>query len=346
MGRDTVVVGGLALVLLAGCAGDGNDTGASGQPSAPGGSPSASAPGGDDGGNGSLYVSDTRTDRKTMTRYPIGADGGLGEPVVVVDTEADQLTFPGVVDGIGDLVLTGTFTEYWTSELQRRDAGTGEVRDTLTVDRWCGGEALTYNACALLDDTRLAHTSDLGGDGLPEGTITISSLADGSTEQTLGPYTGLGQVLGTSDPEVLLITILGAPWGDPPEPQPGEVQQLDVTTGQTTTIGSYEKGWYPICPIGTDSVLGFAPDGSGMVSVVGSATIGAVSWAPEESPLGCSADGRFLYLQTIPQPPGDAIEDTEPPNAPTTVERITLADGSRENVATLDPGTWAEQLTR
>jgi hypothetical protein len=346
MGRYQVVVGGLALVLLAGCASDGGDSGASGEPSGPGGSPSTSAPGGAGAGNGSLYVSQFQTDAKTITRYPIGADGGLGEPVVVVDTAADQITFPGVVDGIGDTVLTGTFEQYWTTELQQRDAATGAVRATLDVERWCGGEGLTYNACALLDDTTLAHTSELGGEGASEGTIEVSSVADGSTSTTLGPFTGLSQVLGTSDPEVLLITVLSQPQGDPPEPQPGEVQRLDVTTGATSPVGSFEQGWYPICPLGTDSVLGYAPDGSGMVAVVGSATIGDISWAPEEAPLGCSADGQYLYVQAIPQPPGEQVEDTEAPDAPTTIDRITLADGARETVATLAPGTWAEQLTR
>jgi hypothetical protein len=155
-------------------------------------------------------------------------------------------------------------------------------------------------------------------------------------------------VLGTGDPGTLLITVLSEPQGNPPEPRAGEVRRLDVATGQAQAIGTFDAGWYPICPLGTDAVLGFAPDGSSGPSVVGEAAapLGELAWEADETPLGCSADGLFLYLQTIPQPPGEQDEDTEAPDAPTTIDRITLADGSRETVATLEPGLWAEQLTR
>jgi hypothetical protein len=345
MGRHAhVVVGGLALLLLAGCATDepAGDDGTTGPASSP---PPASSPAAG-AGNGSIYVSTFATDRKTITRYPIAADGSLGEPVTVLDTEADQITFPGVVDGLGETLVTGTFTSYWTTALQRREAATGTLLDERDVDRWCGGEGLTYNACALLDDTRLARTSDLGGDAPAEGTITVSSLADGSDLEALDPIGGLSQILGTSEPDTLLITVLDEPQGDPPEPRSGEVRRLDVASGQAEPIGTFDAGWYPICPLGTDSLLGFSPDGSTGPVVVGPATIGDVTWEAEETPLGCSADGQFLYLQTIPQPPGEQAEDTESPDAPTTIDRITLADGARETVAALEPGVWAEQLTR
>jgi hypothetical protein len=343
MGRYRhVVVGGLALLLLAGCADEGGDTAASSPAptSAPASSPAATA------GNGSIYVSAFATDSKAITRYPIAADGSLGAPVLVLEADADQETVPGVVDGLGGTLVTGTFTQYWTTSIARRDAATGAVLDERDVARWCGGEGLTYNACALLNDTVLARTSELGGNGPTEGTITLSSLADGADLDTLDPIEGLSQLLGTSDPGTLLITVLDEPQGDPPEPRAGEVRRLDVATGQAETIGTFEAGWYPICPLGTDAVLGFAPDGSSGPAVVGEATVGDLAWEADETPLGCSADGQFLYLQTIPQPPGEQTEDTEAPGAPTTIDRITLADGSRETVATLEPGIWAEQLTR
>jgi hypothetical protein len=350
MVRHRLVIGGLVggLALLAGCASDAGDTAATPSAPSPGGATASAsgsaAPG--SGGNGSIYVSSTTEGSKVITRYPIAADGSLGSPIEVVNEAADAETFPAVVDGLGNSLLTGTFTEYWTTEVQQRDATTGAVSTTVPGKRWCGGEGLTYNACVLLDDATLARTSELGGEGLREGTIDLTALADGSTTKTLGPYEGLSSVLGSGDPNVLFLTISTEPQVDPPEPQPGTVQRLDVSTGTATELGSYPTGWYPICPIGTDSVLGYPPDGSGAPSVVGPATIGELSWDDKDTPLGCSADGRYLYLQQIPQPPTETEDDTTPPNPSTSIDRITVADGTRTPVATLDPGVWAEQVTR
>jgi hypothetical protein len=51
-------------------------------------------------------------------------------------------------------------------------------------------------------------------------------------------------------------------------------------------------------------------------------------------------------VQRIPQPPTEEVEDTEPPNPSTALERISLADGSRSSVLTLAPGEVAGPVTR
>jgi hypothetical protein len=106
-------------------------------------------------------------------------------------------------------------------------------------------------------------------------------------------------------------------------------------------------GWVPLCAIGADSVLGFpGADPTGSAVVVGPATVADVTWEQQDWIVGCSADGRYLYVQRIPQPPGEEVEDTEPPNPPTALERISLADGSRSAVLTLAPGEVAGPVTR
>jgi hypothetical protein len=125
------------------------------------------------------------------------------------------------------------------------------------------------------------------------------------------------------------------------------VYRLDVSDGLTKELGGSPTGWVPLCPIGAASVLGFTSEGAAYsAAVVGSATVGAVTWDQQDLVAGCSADGQFLYLQRIPQPPTEETEDTEPPNPATALERISLADGTRSEVLTLAPGEIAGPVTR
>jgi len=341
MVRRTTVVLGMGLVLVAGCS-SGSDAAA----------PSASTTAAQVGaaGNGTLYTSlwDTTAGTLTITGHPIGADGSLGAAAPLLSDPADDTTFPGVVDGVGDATVTGSFTDYWTTDVEVRVDGqvTGEV----AAPRWCGGEGLTYTPCALLDSTRLARTTELGrdpetGDGPSEGSVLVSSLADGSTIAEYGPFADLSMMLGTGTPdEVLLVTTPAQSAEDPGVPS--TVMVLDVTDGSTTEVGDSPVGWAPLCPIGADSVLGFTMLDAPTAAVVGPAPVGAITWDQQDSVVGCSADGRFMFVQRIPQPPTEEVEDTEPPNPSTTVERITLADGSRSEVLVLPPGELAGPITR
>lgn len=337
---NRILVGATALLLAAGCASSDDTPAASSSPSSSAAQPTA-AP---DAGNGWAFAS-RWDDDVTITGYPIGADGSVGDGVTVLTGPADDTTYPGVVDGIGQAILTGTFEDFWTRDLAVRSAATGEAVSELDVPQWCGGEGLGYNICVLLDDVRVARTSDLGGEQSVEGTLTISSLQDGSTLDEFGPYPGLTMVLGTSDADTLLLVTVDSP-GDPESNSPGDVLALDLTSGTTTAIGEAPADWAPLCAIGTDSVLGFTFGTPPRAVAVGPAQVGEVEWSEDEDPIGCSADGRFLYVQHFPQPPGEEMEDTEPPNPPTTLDRITLADGTREAVLTLDPLVGAGPITR
>jgi hypothetical protein len=338
------LLGGLAVLLLAGCASGSASPDESASASSP---PSESASAPVPGSNGSVFVATWSDSGKSIMRYPINADGTVGEGVELVAVQdASNTEFPAVVDGVGDVVSTGTFSDYWTTDIQVRDATSGEVNQEIEAPRWCGGEGLTYNPCAQLDATRIARTSDLGGEGLLDSTIYISSLTDGSDLAELGPYTGLSSILGTTDPGALIILTTTTPNQDPPDPQPGTVQRLDVDSGDVTEIGEYPEAWAPLCAIGTDSVLGYTLQGAPQAMVVGSAQIGEAGWGDEDSPIGCSADGRFVYVQQIPQPPTEEYDDEGPANPATALVRIDLADGSRESVLTLESGAWAELVTR
>lgn len=342
---NRTVVAGLGLMLLAGC---------SSTPTAsdPTDSPSASAePTGAAGGNGTLYTSlwDAAAGTRTITAHPIGGDGAIGAADPLLSGPADDTSFPGVLDGVGPIALTGTFTDYWTTDLQVRSAD--QVTAEVAALRWCGGEGLTYNLCTLLDETRLARTTELGRDpetgaGPAEGTILLSSLTDGSTISELGPFADLSMMLGTGSPDTVLIVTTPAQSAEAPS-VPSTVLALDVTDGLTKELGDSPAGWVPLCPIGADSVLGFITDGTSSSSVVvGPATVAAVTWDEQDSVVGCSADGRFLYLQRIPQPPTEEVEDVEPPNPPTALERVALADGTRSEVLELAPGEIAGPVTR
>ena len=332
---------GVALALMAGCA--------SPAPEEPTPTPSESGSAGPAApatGFGVVYTSQLGGDTKPYQRHEIAADGSVGAGVAVFAGPASDTDYRAVVDGIGSTLVTGTFSDYWTTQIQVLDTSTGQEAASIDAPQWCGGEGLLYNACALLDGTRIARTSDLGGEGLPESTIYVSSLETGETLSELGPFTGLFNIFGTSDPNTLLILTTDTPNQDPPEPRPGTVSRLDVATGEVTEIGAYPEGWAPLCPIGTDSILGYNLTGTPAPVVVGTATIGAVTWPEADTPLGCSADGRFAYVQLYPQPPGEEQDDTEAPNPATTLDRIDLATGVREPVLVLQAGEWTEAITR
>jgi hypothetical protein len=330
-----------ACALVAACASPATD-----EPSTSPSTPASASPSVPATGNGSAYTAQLGGDTKPYQRHVIAADGSVGDGVDVFSGPASDFDYRAVVDGIGETLVTGTFSDYWTTQIQVLDTSTGLEGPGIDAPQWCGGEGLLYNACAMLDGTRIARTSDLGGEGLPESTIYVSSLETGETLAELGPFTGLYNIFGTNDPNTLLILTAGTPNQDPPEPRPGTVSRLDVTTGQTTEIGPYPEGWAPVCPIGTDSILGYNLTGTPSPVVVGPATIGTVTWPEEDTPLGCSADGRFLYLQHIPQPPGEETDDNEAPNPSTSLDRIDLATGERTPVLALEPGQWTEAITR
>ena len=101
-----------------------------------------------------------------------------------------------------------------------------------------------------------------------------------------------------------------------------------------------------MCAIGSDSVLGYTTEGTPTAVVVGAAAIGDVTWSEDESPVGCTSDGQFLFVQKVSQPPTGEEDDTDSPGAGTSVTRIALSDGSREQVLALEPGTYADLVTR
>jgi hypothetical protein len=332
---------GLGLVLLAGCASASDSA-----------TPTASTSGdGAAAGNGTVYTSlwDTDAGTLTITGHPIGADGSLGQATPLLSVPADDTTFPGVIDGIGSTALTGSFTDYWTTDLQVRTADQVTAAE-VAAPRWCGGEGASYSLCTLLDGTRLARTTELGRDpatseGPPEGSVIVSSLTDAATTAEFGPFADLSMMLGTASADEVLIVTTPAQSAEDSAP-PSSVLRLDVADGTTTEVGGSPAGWAPLCPVGADSVLGFTVQGTPTAAIVGPAEVAAITWEQQDSVVGCSADGRYLYLQRIPQPPTEEVEDTEPPNPSTTLERVVLADGSRSAVLTLAPGELAGPVTR
>lgn len=337
-----------AILALAGCGGGdeareatpsptGSTTTTSAAPSVvPSGSSEAPV------GSGAVHTT-ARADTATITRYPLRADGSVDPGVPLFSGPADEWSFPGVVDGLGDVVLTATFTDLWSSELVLRSAATGAAVTTLDGERWCGTDGFTVAVCVLLDEERLARTSELGGEDSDEATITISSLRDGSTVRELGPYPGLSMVLGTSQPDALILVTSPEGAMGTGEGPPGTVALLDVTTGAVTEIGTAPELWAPLCALGTDSVLGFTFGGEPTAEVVGPAAIAPVQWPADDPAVGCSPDGAHLYVQHYPDDSGD--DQGSGPSA-TTLDRITLADGSRETILVLDGTVTAGPITR
>ena len=333
----------MAVVSIAGCASSVTEPDAAGSPSA---SPSTSAPPSPAaGGNGNLFTVQWSSNI-IVESHPISADGSVGTADEILSEPGDDQTFPALIDGLAELALTGTFENYWTSVLQVR-AG-GAVTTEVSAPRWCGGEGLSYAPCVLLDATRVARTTELGrdpmtGEGPDGGSILVSSLSDGATLAEYGPIKNLSTILGTDSPdEVIVVT---TPPGDGDRARASTVLRMDLTDGTTKQVGTSPLGWGPLCPVGANSILGYttkdtsngqAIDTISTTAVVGSATVAEVTWALQDA-VGCSADGRFLYLNRATAPP-TGENDNEPPNPPTTVERIDLASGARESVLVLEPG--------
>ena len=336
-------VGVVAGLLIAGCASSVDEPDTASSPSAaPSASTPATAPA---GGNGNLFTVQWAANI-TVQSHPISTDGAVGAAERILSEPGDDQTFPALIDGVAELALTGTFENYWTTVLQVREGSA--VITEVAAARWCGGEGLSYAACVLLDETRMARTTELGrdpmtGDGPDEGSILVSALSDGQTLAEYGPIADLSTILGTASPdEVIVVT---APPGDGDEASVSTVLRMDLTDGTTAQVGTSPEGWGPLCPIGADSVLGYttrdtsngeAIDTVSTTAVVGPATVAEVTWEIQDA-VGCSADGRFLYLNPTTAPP-TGENDNEAPNPPTTVQRIDLASGARDSVLVLEPG--------
>ena len=348
MAIRSVLRGAVALgtgVVLAACASSPGPTVESSAPSAS----ASSAP----GGNGTVFTwqSDASAGTVTINSHPVAQDGSVGAGTKLLTGPADDTNFPSVLDGVGPIALTGSFTDYWTTDVQVRQGET--LASEVAAPGWCGGEGLVYNVCVLIDAARIARTSQLGGEAdagnqPSDRTITVSSLTDASTVSELGPYPDLSFMLGTTTPgQVVIVTEPG--WTVEGPGVPSTVRLLSVADGRTADIGQSPASWAPVCALGTDSVLGYTYDAKGTTStaaVVGPAKVAPISWPQEDSVVGCSADGRFLYLQHIPQPPTEQEQDTEPPNPQTGLDRVALADGSRTQALLLDPGVYAGPIGR
>ena len=143
------------------------------------------------GGNGTVFTwhSDASAGTVTINSHPVAQDGSVGAGTKLLTGPADDTNFPSVLDGVGPIALTGSFTDYWTTDVQVRQGET--LASEVAAPRWCGGEGLAYNVCVLIDAARIARTSQLGedpdaGDQPSDGTITVSSLTDASTVSSSG----------------------------------------------------------------------------------------------------------------------------------------------------------------
>lgn len=306
--------------------------------------------------NGSMFISKVDGGTSTLSRYPIGADGSLGAEQEVYLQTADATHVVSPVDGVGNILATTNAALVGPAgsgglkpeSIDVRDLTTGEITSTLDAPDWCGvlGFGFTYSECALAGPDRLVRTSEIlmpGAFGGPEEspnpdvTIWVSSLQSGEDLETLGPIRNLQTVSGTSAPDILLITVADNdpttspdPSGEPmPVNSSGTLQQLDLATGQTTRLGTYPASWFPVCPIGTGAMLGYVPapePANAQITVVGdSPQTSAISLDTSEFPVGCSADGKFLYVQSFP------LEG----RGSSSLDKITLADGTRTSALEL-----------
>ncbi len=337
----SAAVAAASLLLVAGCSTSSSTT----PPVASStGGPTAATP------NGTVYTV-LWEDEILIATHSIAADGTLGPPVELLSAP-DGASFPGVVDGLGSTGLLGTFSDYWTASLQVYvDAG---LTAQIDAPEWCGGEGLTYNLCVLVDDSHVARTTELGrdpvsGEGAEAGSIIVTSLADGSTTAEHGPIADLVSIVGTAAENQLIL--IASEFTSMEEAAPSTVLRMDLADGTTTEIGTSPPGWAALCAIGTDSVLGFTTVSSGAgpqsvstAAVVGPAEIADISWDDQDA-VGCSADGRFLYLHRLPRPPSGE-DDREAPNPPTSLDRVRLADGQTDPVLVLNPGVQVSLITR
>lgn len=268
-------------------------------------------------GNGSLYImAGYSGSHATITRYPVASDGTLGPSRVIVRKKASYVRYPLVVDGRGSLVLTGTFEQYWTTSLQVRRADTGRKLRSIGPDRWCGGEGGRYNDCALLTGTRLARTTDLGM-GIKKAFVRVSSLQTGATSTSFGPYRGLVSMLPEASADHVMLMRQDKPGA---LRSSGTVWRLDVTNGKTRKVGDYPRDWSAYCASSANAVLGFRYVQDRLrAKVVGLGDTPAITLTGDDSPMGCSADGRFLYVEASR-------------GKTTQVDVIGLADGARNRV--------------
>jgi hypothetical protein len=306
-----------------------------------------------------MFISKVDGGTSTLSRYPIGADGSLGAEQEVYSQTADATHVISPVDAVGNTLLTTNAALVGPAgsgglnpeSIDVRDLTTGEITSTLDAPRWCGvvGLGFAHFQCVLSGPDRLVRTSEIPMPGAfggpdespnPDVTIWVSSLQSGEDLDTQGPIRNLQTVSGTSAPDILLITVADNdptvspdPSGEPmPVNSSGTLQQLDLATGQTTLLGTYPALWFPVCPIGTEAMLGYgvAEDNpnaqTAQIMVVGeSPETSAISLDTSEFPVGCSADGKFLYVQSFP------IEG----NGPLSLDMITLADGTRTSALEL-----------
>lgn len=329
MARFTPLVAAVAgTLVLTACASGPPTTGGTSGAGTPTSTSSSPTPGPQ--GNGSLYTSRGTGGDVTITRHPIAADGTLAEGIDLLTAPGDETDYPFVVDGASGVVAVGQVSQYWTTSIAVRDTTSGEVLSEVDAPRWCGGDGPVGNACVLLDRQRLARTTDVGLD-VAEASIIVSSLTTGEQVAEHGPYPGLGQVLGTSSPDHLMLLVRDEPLADDADPSAGALLVLDVTGGDTREIGRTDPGWAPICALGQDAALGYNLLGTARASVVGSgATIGQVGWDEAENPIGCSADAGHVYVMGQ----GRAVT------------AIRLADGERTEVLSPDEGVVPGQVTR
>jgi hypothetical protein len=310
-----------AALLLAAC-------GAESQPGPDGtstGGPVASgsiAPSPTAAGNGALI--DFALPGPGAQRYPIRTDGSIG-PAAPVPWESGPEAEATLLEGaVGSWALTSTselpITDVSaTTALQVRDVVTGALAHEVAAPGWCSGPDGADWTCLLLDRDRMVRTSGLDGDH--EATLTISATEDGRTLAEYGPFPALAAVRATTSPDiVILISYVAGP--------AHTAAQLDVRTGVITPIGTLPINQPWQCVLGTDSIL--TADGT-TLQVLGPADVAPVD-VPElgsggPGAMGCSADGRHLYVRT---------DWTAEPDQALVIDAIRLSDGTRTPaVATL-----------
>lgn len=293
------------VLLVAGCGRTGSESPGSSTPS-----PTATV------SNGAFVV--LGADGRPVQRYPIGSDGVVAAPDELAWESEGEGQATRLVDAVGPWALTATYQPPLTdgslnTQLQVRDAGTGEVLHRLDVPGWCSGPDGADYPCVLLDDARFARSTPLGG--VEEGVVTVSATDTGQELGQFGPFPALAAVRATSSPDALvLISFDGASMQH-------TAQTLDLRTGNTAPIGSLPITQPWLCVLGTDSVL--TVDGT-TLQALGPADVAAVE-VPElagDGPgaVGCTPDGGYLYLRT---------DWTVDPGAGLVLDAIALADGAR-----------------
>lgn len=305
-----------ACALLGGCAPD----------------PPTSAESSAIGGAGAFIVATSPTQQGM--RHPIASDGtagpgaqlpwparSAGEVVLLKDTRAGLALTATVAAPLTDVSPT--------KQLQVRDIGTGAVRRALDVPGWCSGPDGASYPCLLVGDSRVLHTTPV--DGETPGRITVSSLLDGQELAAFGPFPALAGVLATDSDEVVVVVSADSPAGDV------YYQALDLGTGSLVEIGRLPLGQPGLCVLGSDSVLTYR----GKLDVIGPARVPDLVIPELEAggpgAIGCSADSRFLYLET---------NDTRGEHAELVVDAVSLSDGRRTVALTVPTQSAVVSVTR